>query len=407
MIKSLRSKFIFMTMFSVILVLATIMGTINAYNFVKLKSNADETIYSLVENNGAVSSNEYVISGNYFSFIFNVPNLSTEETFFSVVLNTNGDVVSVNTQNTQVITNDDAVQFATELYSRGKTSGFYEIYRYRAVDLGGSVLYVFLDCASELTTFYNFLISSILISIVGLLLVFLLVLYLSKLALRPVYESYKKQKQFITDAGHELKTPLTIIDANAELIEMENGKSEWTSSIKNQISRLSELTENLIFLSKMDEEKMLVKKTDFSLSDAVYEAAHPFSAVAETHGKTLKIDVEHNITYCGDEGSIRRLVSLLLDNAVKYSNDGGQIELSLKSLGRANELTVKNSVDNIATGNLDILFERFYRADSSHNSQTGGSGIGLSSARAIVNAHRGKIKAKSDDGKSIVITATL
>lgn len=172
---------------------------------------------------------------------------------------------------------------------------------------------------------------SLAIGIAGLAVVSVLVAVFSKRAIRPVIESMEKQKQFITDAGHEIKTPLSIISANAEVLELTCGSSEWTDSIKNQTARLGELIKNLLTLSRTDEEiKTVFEK--FNISDAVYDAASPFKTLASSGGKTLSVDIENEIEYFGDEGMIRQLVSILLDNAVKYADDGGEIKLSLKKL---------------------------------------------------------------------------
>lgn len=204
-----------------------------------------------------------------------------------------------------------------------------------------------------------------------------------------------------------MKTPLTIIDANTEVLEMEYGESEWSRSIKNQVKRLASLTENLVLLTRMDEEKQVLQMTDFSLSDAVADAAQPFIAVAATSGRRFALDIQPGISCYGNETAIRQLVSLLLDNAIKYSNDGSQIALRLRMAGKNKELTFYNTVTEMNTGNLDVLFERFYRADDSRSSDVKGYGIGLSVVKAIAVAHHGKITAKSDDGKSILFTFVL
>ena len=157
----------------------------------------------------------------------------------------------------------------------------------------------------------------------------------------------------------------------------------------------------------MDEENIKLTLNNFCISDAIYDSAEPFISVANSKGKELTIDVDNDINYTGDEKNIRQLVSILLDNAIKYSADNGSIKLNFYEQGKNKILTVWNTVDEISPGKLDVLFERFYRTDSSHNSQTGGFGIGLSIALAIVNAHKGKITAKSDDGKSIRFVVTL
>ncbi|MGI6070122.1 MAG: sensor histidine kinase [Blautia sp.] len=220
----------------------------------------------------------------------------------------------------------------------------------------------------------------------------------------PVEESYQKQKRFITDAGHELKTLLTIIDANVEVLEMEHGENEWTRSIRNQTRRLSGLTADLVTLSRLDEGGLEALRVDFSLSDAAEEVLENIMAPALASGRKLSWEITPNLSMCGDEKQIRQLLSLLMDNAVKYSDEHGTIEVCVKKRGRGRQIVVTNTVSEMPSGNLNALFERFTRADASRSFQTAGYGIGLSIARAIVLAHKGKIKAKSGDGKSFTIT---
>lgn len=324
-----------------------------------------------------------------------------------MVLRLDGTVFSVDTGRIAAVSSEEAAEYAAQLYAQGKTGGFFENYKYQAHACNEGIMYIFLDCNEELETFYSFLFVSILASLIGILLVFALVLFFSKLAVRPVAESYEKQKQFITDASHEIKTPLTVIDANTEVLEMESGENEWTKSIKNQVKRLASLTEKLVFLSRMEEENAALQMADFSLSEAILQTAQPYEAIAEVQGKTLSLEIERNVSYYGNEASLRQLISLLLDNAMKYSNPGGSIAVQFRTAGKNKVLSVKNTVSHIQKGKLDMLFERFYRLDSSRSSQTGGYGIGLSVARAIVTAHKGKISAQSDDGRSILFTIVL
>lgn len=203
-------------------------------------------------------------------------------------------------------------------------------------------MYIFVNCERELNTFHTFLLASIGISLAGLLLVFLLVVLFSGMLVKPVAESYEKQKRFITDASHEIKTPLTIIDANTEVLEMTGGENQWTKSTRKQIARLTSLTEKLVFLSRMDEESTQLEMTDFAISDAVIDTAEPFVSYAASRGKTLELDIAPDLTYHGNEGCIRQCVSLLLDNAIKYSTENGKLRLTFHKQGRALALTVWN-----------------------------------------------------------------
>ena len=326
--------------------------------------------------------------------------------YFTVTLTADGVTDSVDVKKIASITSDEAVFYAKQLWEKGKTEGFFGDYKYMAVkdSEAGTTMYVFLNCERENSTIRTYIAASMGIGALGLVVVFIMIYFFSGKVLKPVSESYEKQKRFITDASHEIKTPLTIIDANTEVLEMMEGENEWTKSIRKQIARLTSLTEKLVFLSRMDENPDRLEKIEFSLSDAVYDTADAFQAVAKTKEKQFETDITDGILYTGDEKSIRQMISLLLDNAMKYSSDHGSIRLTLKTSGKNRILTVWNTVDEIEKGNLNILFERFYRMDASHNTKTGGFGIGLSVVYAIAAAHKGKISAKSEDGKSVIFT---
>ncbi len=368
------------------------------------------------------------------------PESQFDTRYFTVTINSRGDVENIDTSKIASVSSENAAQYAKKLWKSGKKgdgkNGFSESFKYLTVGEGGSTMYIFLSCQRELSTIRTYVLASVGISVFGLAVVFVMIYFFSGKILKPVSESYEKQKRFITDASHEIKTPLTIIDANTEVIEMMEGENEWTSSTRKQVARLTSLTEKLVFLSRMDEEATKLEMLEFSLSDAILDTAEPFKAIARTKGKKLTVDVTDGILYTGDEKTIRQLVSILLDNAMKYSgcssvsfeksninkttqtqndcvtiiNPAPEIEISLKPSGKNRIITVWNTVDetaNIKKGRQDMLFERFYRTDTSHNSKTGGFGIGLSAAYAIVKAHKGKITAESKDGWSIKFTIVL
>ncbi|MCI6007999.1 MAG: HAMP domain-containing histidine kinase [Ruminococcus sp.] len=417
MINKLRRKFIAIAMCSMVLVLGCIVAAMNIMNYWNVNEDADRTL-NIISDNGGVFPKDFSDQGNMQGQkpddlqkkkppVEMSPEAPFETRYFTVEIDSTGNVSSVNTGKIAAVSDSDAKTMAENLYSKNKTNGFINNYKYRLIDTQSGKMYIFLDCNQRLQTFYSFLITSVVVSFGGIVLVFLLVLIFSKLAVKPVAESYQKQKRFITDASHEIKTPLTIIDANTEVLNMEYGENEWLKSTSNQVKRLTKFTERLVFLSRMDEEREVLQKTDFSISDAVYEATKPFKAMAKSQNKTLNISVQPNVSYYGDESSIIQLVSLLLENAMKYSDDEGTVSLKFCTNGKNKVLSVKNTVEEIQKGRLDMLFDRFYRTDKSRNSQTGGFGIGLSVAKAIVNAHKGKITAVSADGKSIEITAVL
>ena len=409
MIKKLRQKFIAIAMSSVIVVLTLIMGAVNIANYININERSEHTLKILEENDGEFPFDEFPQKGKRYGKDREMsPETPFETRYFTVRMDKNGKVSAIDTGRIFAVSTSTAQEYAETLFSENKTKGFIESYKYTRIDSGNDgYMYIFIDCDRELSTFRSFLLASIGISLGGILLVFILVVIFSKIAVRPVAESYEKQKRFITDASHEIKTPLAIIDANTGVIEMINGENEWSESIRNQVKRLSSLTEKLVFLSRMDEEKYVMAMEEFSFSEAVSDTVQPFITLAQSRDKTLTTDIEENIVIKANESSVRQLVSLLLDNAVKYTNDGGKIEVRLQSKGKYRVLTVFNTVDDIQKGRLDFLFERFYRLDSSRNSETGGHGIGLSVAKAIAESNNGKISAQSADGKSICFTFTV
>ena len=404
MIKKLRKKFIAVAMISVIVVLTLIMGTVNIANYLSINERYEQTLEILKENNGEFPFDDFRRKEKKFEDKSLSAEAPFETRYFTVSMDRNGTVSAINTGRIFAVSTSTAKEYAETLFNSNNTKGFIEHYKYIRISDSNGYMYIFVDCERELNTFRSFLFASIGISLIGVLFVFILVVIFSGIAVRPVAESYEKQKRFITDASHEIKTPLAIIDANTEVIEMINGENEWSESIRNQIKRLNSLTEKMVFLSRMDEENYVMVMEEFSFSEAVSDTAEPFITLANSKNKALTTEIEENLTIKANEQSIRQLISILLDNAVKYTNDGGNIEVKLFSKGKTKTLTVYNTVEEIQKGKLDFLFERFYRLDSSRNSETGGSGIGLSVAKAIAQSNNGKISAYSTDGKSICFT---
>ena len=407
MIKKLQRRVVIIAVSSVAAVLLVIMGAILITNYSEIVSDADSTILMLEQNDGSYPKFEEGSFGNNNTDRPKQgmsPEAQFETRFFSVNQNEEGKTISTNTGSIAAVATDEAIEYAEKIYESGTEKGFLGVYRYSVSKTDKGTMVLFLDCSRSLDIFYRFVRASLAVSAVGILGVFVLMLLFSKRAIKPIADSYAKQKHFITDASHELKTPLAVINANTEVIEMTQGDSEWTQSIKNQVLRLTELTNSLVSLARMDEHDSKLLMTDFSISDAVIESIEPFARLAAQQGKTLVSKIQSNISFGGNEESIRKLVGILTDNAIKYSGEKGEISVTLKSSSKGTVLQMKNSVDEIAKGSHDELFERFYRGDASRSSEISGYGIGLSIAMAIVNAHKGKITARSEDGKSLIIS---
>lgn len=244
--------------------------------------------------------------------------------------------------------------------------------------------------------------------LVGFAIVFFVVSFCAGRITKPISESYEKQKQFITDAGHEIKTPLTIIIANVDVLEMDIGKNECLEDMKRQAKRLTALTNDLVYLARMEEAENTLPMIEFPASEVVSEAAMPFQALAQAQEKEFICDIQPMLSMRGNNKAISQLVSILMGNAFKYSPAGGTVSLKLAKQGKSLSLTVYNTTQTeVNEQDLHHVFDRFYRSERSRNSETGGHGIGLSIAKAIVTAHGGKIHASTEDGKSFLVTVVL
>lgn len=418
MIGRLRRRFIAVALISVAVVLGTMIGAINLLNWQSVLRSADAHLDVLEQNDGSFPQTDSEIpqgNGPQEDGPLDRRSISPEAPFdtrfFSVTLDSDtGEALQVDTGHIAAISTPQAVELAKGVAS-GTTDGTLEPYRYRvATNENGDTLVLFVDCNRELAQFKSFLFASVVISTVGFALTSCLVIVASHVVVKPIAQAYDKQRRFITDASHELKTPITVIDAAREIVEMEHGESEWTRSIQSQVSKLASLTEKLVFLAKIDEGADVITRQPFDLSAAITDVAEPFFTLAEAQGNELELDIAPNITYNGDIEYIGQSVSVLLNNAFAYCAKDKPVRLSLSRssrLRRPIRICCENSVDHIEVGKHPELFERFYRPDEARNSSNGGSGIGLSIVAAIVEAHGGCVSCVAPDEHSIRFTIEL
>lgn len=406
MIRKLQIKFIAMSMAALLVLLFVIVVGMNLINYEAVIAEADDILVFLSEHSGVFPDPDQ--EGKNLLPKHMSPETPYESRYFSVLIGEYGEVILTDTGKIKAVSSQQASDYALQIMTGHRDKGFVDNYRFICSAEQNVIRITFLDCGRRLEAFQTFLFASIGMGVAGYLLFFFVILFFSGKMMRPVAESYEKQKRFITDAGHEIKTPLAIIKADVDVLEMELEDNEWLQDIQKQTKRLATLTNDLVYLARMEEAKATTRMIEFPLSDVVSETAASFHALAQTQGKTFECCVQPMLSLTGDEKAITQLVSILLDNALKYSPENGIVSLNLSKQNKSIQLSVQNTTMNpISKESLSMLFERFYRVDSSHNSQTGGHGIGLSIAKAIVSAHNGKIQAKAEADNSLQITITF
>lgn len=406
MIWKLRKKFIRICSVSFLSVFLALLGVIFVISTVQTNARMDSLTDILSENDG-----RFPVGGNRppDRKPDRRPGINQETPFstrfFLVRLDRDGGVVGTDLTAIASTTKTEAEEYAKRAWNSGRTRGWMERYRYKVTARGDGVLVVFVDGSSSRNAMGTLLYASLLVFVTGGLVVLLLIVLISRRAVRPMAESYERQKQFVTDANHELKTPLTLILTNLDIAESELGKNEWLEDIRSESRHMRTLVEQLVTLARMDEDGSKIEKQPFSLSGAVAESVAFFESLAAHRGLCLTSDIASDVEYAGDEAAICRLLATLLDNAVKYCDAGGTVFVALKA-GRRPAVIVENTCAAVGELPLHRLFDRFYRADKARTNGDG-FGIGLSIAKSIAERHRGDITVSNIGGSSIRFTVRL
>ena len=412
MIYRLQRKFVLISTVAVLSVIFLVFGVIFVLNISSMNKNMDMLADRVSEGGGRFPGSmeekppyekEPPRSEPGFEFI--TPETPFATRHFTVFFDEQGEIARTNTESIYSITEEAAVEYAKSVLDDKDARGWTDNYRYKvfATDMGTGV--VFVDGSMSRSSLMQSMTIAGFVLLGCAALVLILIFLLSKKAVKPIAESYEKQKQFITDANHELKTPLTLILANLDIAEAELGKNEWLDDIRSEGHRMSELVNQLVALSRMDEEGQPLNMTDVALGELVADTVAEFEPLAKELGKNVVENVDKHLFCFGDEALLQRLVGILIDNAIKYCDDGGEISVNLYK-ERKTVLVVENTYAAVGEIELDRLFDRFYRADKARKF-TGGYGVGLSMARAIVERHKGEITAYKKNSTHIAFKVVL
>ena len=407
MIRKLRHRFIRIALIALTVAMLLVTGIVNAVNWLSVRAELHETLDFLVENGGTE------IRGGPGSRLMgkskHTRNFVSESKWFAAFLNADGSIRMMNLQNMTDADEETAAQLVAEATAGGGASAFLQDYLYHVSPApnGGSMI-VFLNCETRLAAVRSLALISGLACLGGILLAWLFVALASRAAIAPIIRNMEQQKQFITNASHELKTPLTVISTNMQLLNGDVPDNPWVRSTLKQTGLMRHLVEELVYLSRMEEENAPLKMETLALDALLRETAEPFADMAEFAGKRLEVRAAQETPVTGDRASIQRLMSILLDNAVKYAAPEGVIGAETLTDGRNAVLRVGNPVaEPLTREQCGRLFDRFYRADPSRSKdQQGGFGIGLAIAAAIAEKHGGTIRAAME-GDRLVFTCQL
>ena len=412
MIYRLQKRFILICTVSVLAVIALVFGVILVLNISSMNRNMDMLADRVSEGGGRFPGSmqekpphDKMPPPNDQSFEFITPETPFATRHFTVFFDKQGEVSKTNTESIYSITEKTAIEYAESVLDDKNARGWIDNYRYKvfATEMGKGV--VFVDGSMSRSSLMQSMTIAGFVLLGCAALVLILIFLLSKTAVKPIAESYEKQKQFITDVNHELKTPLTLILANLDIAEAELGKNEWLDDIRSEGHRMTELVNQLVALSRMDEEGQPLNLTEVALGELVADTVSEFEPLAKERGKALTASIDKEISYLGDEALLHRLVGILMDNAIKYCDQDGDISVTLRR-GRRIMLTVENTYAAVDELELNRLFDRFYRADKARKF-TGGYGVGLSMAKAIVEKHKGDITAYKKDSTHIGFKVVL
>lgn len=406
MTKILKRRFIIFTMMSVTVLLAFIVLAINGLHWVMLERQSDSRLEMLVDADGAFHKMDFDRPPPF------TPPLDLDRMhssrFFMVESDADGNTIDVNLDQISSIDMETAKEYALTVWKSGKESGRIDGYKFAVKQFGSNQLTFFMDISGQRENFYTVLFVSGIIAVLCWLILLGIVVLLSGKVIRPVLAGIEKQKQFITNAGHEMKTPLAIIQSNNDTMALIHGENKYNAHIRTQTKRLNMLMSNLLTLAKLDE-AIPLQTEPVNISLLINELMPAYQDIALTHNLSFHAKIEPEVLIQTNKDSVRQMLALLLDNAVKYTPENGTIELSLKKQGRHIQIVEENTCDSSHEADPERLFERFYRRDlaRTQNGDSFGYGIGLSAARAVCENFGGKLTAEYPSADRIRFTATL
>ncbi len=389
MFDKLKKKFILINMSLLTMVFVLIFGTIYISTSISMEKDLEHELKNTISNPRKPGPNSPMISSSIIVELDSDNNIAKVTSYMEI----DEDILQE-----AIYTIIKSESNSDKIKIEGSSYGYLKEYNPKGMKI------VLMSREPQINVLNNLLKVFIGIGSISLIVLLFISIYLTNRTIKPIKESFEKQKQFIANASHELKTPLTIIRTNTSLVlsngsETVESQSKWLNYINNQIERMSKLIDEMLSLAKLDTGKELEEFVDFDISKLINNVLLTFEAVLFENNIELSSNIEEDVILKGDKENIKKVFIILLDNAIKYTNKSGKIDVELRQDKNKVKLKVRNTGEGIKKEDLDKIFERFYRVDTSRARETGGYGLGLSIAKSIVESHKGKIYAESNIGK--------
>lgn len=401
MIKKLRRKFIWIAMSCVGVIFCLMLLAINLSMTFSIKKDASAILKRVVEADGSVKMEND--SKDNFSARKEPENpkkimkISNIKRTFAVKLNESGEVIDIVDNGSASFSEEVIKQMAEEIWEEGEEQGVINKHQFLLKEKPYGTIIAFIDCTHEMENTQRLVIICLSAGIICIGILLITVIVLSYWAVRPVEEGFKRQKQFVTDASHELKTPLSVISANTSVMESLYGENQWTGYIQSEIGRMSRLINDMLKLAKMEQPEKEIIMESFDFSKMSLESLLPYESLAYEQGKQFGYEVEEGINYTGNRDMLIQMIHIFVDNAFKYSGPGGEVKVVIKKEKKKIWLQIFNTGEGISKEVQKQMFDRFYRGEASHSRKKEGYGLGLSIASVILEHHHGKVHVKSDE----------
>lgn len=412
MINKLKKKFILINMILIFIVLSVTFIAIYVSTDHRLVRESSDILNRLI-NQETVTVPKKEIGGPTPNKV--VPPSSPIVTF-AVQLDKNNKITKVFDENIDIVDTATLNSIISYCLKSKSETGIVanQDFRFLKQTNESGIKIAFADRSGEISTLKALIQTSILVGIGSLIAFFIISIFLASWALKPIQKSWEQQRQFVADASHELKTPLTVILANSDIVlshkdDTISNQIKWINYIKTEAERMTTLVNDLLFLAKTDSNRNEVIFSEINFSDTVWNCVLPFESIAFEQEQIIDSDIAPDVFIRGDEGRLKQLIIILIDNAIKYCNEKGHINVTLEKTSDKVNLSVTNTGEPIPEEEIQHIFKRFYRVDKSRVREKGGYGLGLSIAKTIVDSHHGKINIKSSkyDGTTFTVSFPL